>query len=162
MHSSNSLTRREHPQRMRLFQYSILACLMICVIADDEDEGAGPDSDETPMQQPTITDSSAGRTSTGTNNPGGQGGLHKRCTFKPDQTNCAGHNFPRMWVYRPDTDTCEPISLPTCWSKSGVFRRCKRCMKVCMRHTKRAGWRRRIRQFCRKSANSNWKQHSLN
>uniref|UniRef100_A0A224Y4P5 Pancreatic trypsin inhibitor n=1 Tax=Rhipicephalus zambeziensis TaxID=60191 RepID=A0A224Y4P5_9ACAR len=129
---------------MRLFQYSILACLMICIIADDEDEEAGPDSEERTMQPPTVT------------------GVRERCSFKPDQTNCAGHNFPRRWVYRRATDTCEPISWPTCWSHNGVFRRCRRCMKVCTRHKKGAAWRRRIRQFCRKTARGHWKKHSLN
>uniref|UniRef100_A0A6G5A7L0 Putative bovine pancreatic trypsin inhibitor n=1 Tax=Rhipicephalus microplus TaxID=6941 RepID=A0A6G5A7L0_RHIMP len=89
-------------------------------------------------------------------------GLRERCLFKPDKTHCAGHHFPRMWFYRPDTDTCVPISLPACWSKGGVFRKCRRCMKLCMRHKRSAGWRRRLRLFCRTGSNGHWDEHILN
>uniref|UniRef100_A0A131YT88 Pancreatic trypsin inhibitor n=1 Tax=Rhipicephalus appendiculatus TaxID=34631 RepID=A0A131YT88_RHIAP len=148
---------------MRLLQYSILACIMMSIIANDEDEEKeeGPDSDEKPTKPSTLQDSPVSR-STGANNLGGKVGLRQICTFKPDQTNCASHFSPRRWFYNSGTDTCEPIHLPACWNKTGVFRKCKRCMKACIRNKKGALWRRPIRRFCRKSANTHWKQHSLN
>uniref|UniRef100_L7LSU1 Putative monolaris n=1 Tax=Rhipicephalus pulchellus TaxID=72859 RepID=L7LSU1_RHIPC len=149
---------------MRLLRYLILACLMISIIGDDEaeDKEEGPESDEKLTQPTTLQDSPVSRKFAGAKNTGGQVGLRQRCNFKPDQTNCAGHSFPRRWVYNSDTDTCEPIHLPVCWNKTGVFSKCKRCMKACIRNKKGAMWRRPIRQFCRKSANAHWKGHSLN
>ncbi|KAL1429690.1 hypothetical protein MTO96_015857 [Rhipicephalus appendiculatus] len=137
---------------------------MISIIANDEDEEKeeGPDSDEKPTKPSTLQGSPVSRRSTGANNLGGQVGLRQICTFKPDQTNCASHFSPRRWFYNSGTDTCEPIHLPACWNKTGVFRKCKRCMKACIRNKKGALWRRPIRRFCRKSANTHWKQHSLN
>uniref|UniRef100_A0A224Y2E1 Pancreatic trypsin inhibitor n=1 Tax=Rhipicephalus zambeziensis TaxID=60191 RepID=A0A224Y2E1_9ACAR len=80
---------------MKLLRYSILACLLICILADDDDEESQqkPGFPKKHTQQLTLKGSPVGRRNLAGKNRGGQGGRRQRCTFKLLPTNCAGSFF---------------------------------------------------------------------
>uniref|UniRef100_A0A224Y2B3 Pancreatic trypsin inhibitor n=1 Tax=Rhipicephalus zambeziensis TaxID=60191 RepID=A0A224Y2B3_9ACAR len=150
---------------MRLLQYPILACLLICMIAGDEgDENhPRPGSPRKPMPQNMRRGTPAGKRSPVAKNPGGHGGRRERCTFRLERTNCAGALFVRRWTYNEDTNTCESIHFPICWNKSRMFLTCPVCMNTCVKGNQRDPERSRwIQKFCEKSMNKHLQKHSLN
>uniref|UniRef100_L7LPN9 Putative monolaris n=1 Tax=Rhipicephalus pulchellus TaxID=72859 RepID=L7LPN9_RHIPC len=149
---------------MRLLQYSILACLLICIIAD-----FGHDKSEEALalrrkriKGPTPTGRPPRRWPPVEKNQEEEKRLRQRCTFKLDQINCAGAFFVQRWAYDSDSDTCESVNFPVCWNKAGVFLTCSVCMKTCTKRNKKdpttIQW---IRKFCEKSMKKHLKKHSL-
>uniref|UniRef100_A0A224YBD0 Pancreatic trypsin inhibitor n=1 Tax=Rhipicephalus zambeziensis TaxID=60191 RepID=A0A224YBD0_9ACAR len=80
---------------MRLLRYSTLACLLICIMADNEYEESRekPGLRKKPAQRPMPRGRPAERRPHLTKIRGGQGGRHHKCKFNLVQTNCAGGFF---------------------------------------------------------------------
>ncbi|KAL1429691.1 hypothetical protein MTO96_015858 [Rhipicephalus appendiculatus] len=138
---------------MRLLLYSILACLLICVIADNENEESQERSGfgiQRP-QQPTPRGQPVARKNTLAKNRGAQGGRRHRCTLKFVQSKCTATLFVQRWAYSGDTNTCESINFPICWEKSGVFLTCGACMNTCIKEYKDGPEKRKwIQKHCQK------------
>uniref|UniRef100_A0A6G5A562 Putative bovine pancreatic trypsin inhibitor n=1 Tax=Rhipicephalus microplus TaxID=6941 RepID=A0A6G5A562_RHIMP len=122
---------------MRLLQHSIMACLLICILAGNENEenrGLGfftkRGNHLSPRGQP------ARRTNSMAKNGGAQDGRRHRCTLKLQQSNCIGTHFIMRWSYSSEINSCESISFPLCWEKSGVFLTCTACMNTCLKEYK--------------------------
>uniref|UniRef100_L7LQB6 Putative monolaris n=1 Tax=Rhipicephalus pulchellus TaxID=72859 RepID=L7LQB6_RHIPC len=149
---------------MRLLQYSILACLLICIIADlgDNEIEEEPGLSKKRLKRPKPIGRPSRRWPPEEKNQGEEERLRQRCTFKLDQINCAGAFFVQRWAYDSESDTCESVNFPVCWNKTGVFLTCTYCMKTCTKRNKKdpmtLQW---IRKFCEKSMKKHLKKHSL-
>ncbi|XP_072145207.1 uncharacterized protein [Dermacentor andersoni] len=75
-----------------------------------------------------------------------------RCSFRPQQTNCAGSRSLLRWWFNPQTQTCESFQFPVCKSKSAAFSTCKLCMQRCLKDKKGAEKVKWIKKACPKKS----------
>ncbi|XP_075554143.1 anticoagulant protein rhipilin-1-like [Dermacentor variabilis] len=75
-----------------------------------------------------------------------------RCSFTPEQTNCAGSRFLPRWWFNPQTQMCQSFQFPVCGAKAAAFLTCKSCMQRCLKDKKGQAKTNWIKKVCPKKS----------
>nr|XP_050037116.1 anticoagulant protein rhipilin-1-like isoform X1 [Dermacentor andersoni] len=162
---------------MRFLQYALLACFILCIIAEEDEEEENEETEAQSLKaKPQEGSHPAAKPEESAKPPGTVGGSHteqggvsstagvkkhvdkggksrrSRCEFTPQQGNCAGSRFLVRWWFNKETGICESFKFPVCNNKAGAFLSCKMCMQRCLKNKKGAEKARWINKVCLKKS----------
>nr|XP_054928008.1 anticoagulant protein rhipilin-1-like isoform X2 [Dermacentor andersoni] len=140
---------------MRFLQYALLACFILCIIAEEDEEEENEETEAQSLKaKPQEGSHPAAKPEESAKPPGTVGGKSRRsrCEFTPQQGNCAGSRFLVRWWFNKETGICESFKFPVCNNKAGAFLSCKMCMQRCLKNKKGAEKARWINKVCLKKS----------